>query len=68
MKNNKIYVEQLAQGDDAVRRAGSERASAVEPTQAQAIQRAQGLAPCAGIHVARVRNTIAGSPDQWRKD
>ena len=45
MKHNKIYVEQRPQGDYAVRRAGSERASAVAPTQSQAIERAQELAP-----------------------
>jgi len=67
MKHNKIYVEQRPQGDYAVRRAGSERASAVAPTQSQAIERAQELAPGAGIHVERVRHTTAGSPDQWRK-
>ena len=67
MKSNKIYVEQRAQGDYAVRRAGAERASAVAPTQAQAIQRAQALAPGVGIHVERVKHTSIGSPDQWRK-
>lgn len=67
MKNNKIYVEQRPQGDYAVRRAGSERVSAVAPTQSQAIERAQKLAPGIGIHVERVKHTSVESPYQWRK-
>jgi Uncharacterized protein conserved in bacteria (DUF2188) len=54
-------------GDYAVRKPGSERASAVEPTQARAIDRAKKLNPDAGLRVERVRNTKAGSPDKWRK-
>jgi hypothetical protein len=42
-------------------------ASAVEPTQKEAINRARELNPDAAIHVERVRNTDAGSPDKWRK-
>jgi uncharacterized protein YdaT len=67
MKSNKIYVERRDQGDYAVRRAGAQRASAVESTQGEAIHRAQEIAPGAGIHVERVRNTKVGSPDKWRK-
>jgi hypothetical protein len=55
------------QGDYAVRKPGSERASAVEPTQGKAIDRARTLNPEAGLRVERVRNTKAGSPDKWRK-
>jgi hypothetical protein len=67
MTNNKIYVERRPQGDYAVRRAGAERASAVEPTQEAAIERARELDPGAGIHVDRVRDTLAGHRDQWGK-
>jgi len=67
MKNNKIYVERREQGDYAVRRADSLRASSVVPTQAEAIRRAQEIAPGVGIHVERVRITNVGSPDKWRK-
>lgn len=55
------------QGDYAVRKPGSERASAVEPTQRAAIDRARELNPEAGLRVERVRNTKGGSPDKWRK-
>jgi Uncharacterized protein conserved in bacteria (DUF2188) len=55
------------QGDYTVRKPGSERASAVEPTQGKAIDRARELNPDAGLRVERVRNTKAGSPDKWRK-
>ena len=55
------------QGDYAVRKPGSERPSAVEPTQGKAIDRAKELNPDAGLRVERVRNTKAGSPDKWRK-
>jgi hypothetical protein len=40
-----------AQGDDAVRRPGSGRASAVKPTQAKAITRAHEIAPNAAVLV-----------------
>jgi Uncharacterized protein conserved in bacteria (DUF2188) len=61
-----IYVEQRRQGDYAVRRPGSERASAVEQTQAEAVERARGIAPSAAIHIERVRHTNRGRPDEWR--
>lgn len=67
MSNKNLFIEQREQGDYAVRRPGSERASAVAPTQAEAIQRARELDPEAAIHVERVRNTSIGSPDKWRK-
>lgn len=62
-----IYVERRDEGDYAVRRPGSERASAVTPTQRQAIERAREIAPDATIHVERVRRTSEGKPDKWRK-
>lgn len=62
-----IYIEQRSQGDYAVRRANSERASDVLPTQRQAIDRARELSPGSRPHVERVRKTSVGSPDQWRK-
>jgi len=68
MANKKeIYIERRPQGDYAVRRGGSERPSAVEPTQARAIERAHEIAPSAKLHVERVRDTSAGHRDQWRK-
>jgi hypothetical protein len=67
MSNNKIYVERRDEGDYAVRKANSERASAVEPTQKQAIERARELNPGVAPHVERVRNTDVGRRDKWRK-
>ena len=67
MADKRIYVERRPEGDYAVRRPGSDRASAVEPTQAQAIERARELNPGVTPHVERVRHTSAGKPDQWRK-
>lgn len=62
-----LYIERRAEGDYAVRRADSKRASAIESTQEEAIQRAKKLDPEAAIHVERVRRTEAGKPDKWRK-
>lgn len=65
--SNNLYVERRPEGDYAVRKPNSERASVVAPTQAQAIERAKELNPNAAVHVERVRNTTVGSPDKWRK-
>lgn len=67
MSDKRIYVEQRPQGDYAVRRANTDRASAIEPTQAKAIVRAKQIEPNASVHVERVRHTLRGKPDQWRK-
>jgi hypothetical protein len=67
-QDRNLYIERRAkQGDYAIRRAGSQRASAVEPTQAAAIERAKRIDAGAAVHVERVRNTQAGSRDKWRK-
>jgi hypothetical protein len=65
-KKNEIYVERREQGDYAVRRPGSERASDVLPTQQLAIERAAEIAPNAAIHVERVRNTETSGRDKSR--
>jgi len=63
-----LYVERREdEGDYAVRKPGADRASAVAPTQAEAIELARELEPDAAIHVERVRNTNRGSRDKWRK-
>ena len=67
MSDKRIYVERRPEGDYAVRRPNSERASAVEPTQAEAIARARELNPGVAPHVERVRHTSVGRPDKWRK-
>ncbi len=64
---NQLFVERRDQGDYAVRKPGSERASAVCDTQAEAIQRAKELNPKSTPMVERVRHTEGGSPDKWRK-
>lgn len=66
--DKKLFVEKRpAEGDYAVRKGNSERASDVLPTQAKAIERAKELNPGASPVVERVRNTTGGKPDQWRK-
>ncbi len=65
--DKKLFVEKRPEGDFAVRKGNSDRASAVLPTQAEAIERAKELNPGASPVVERVRNTTVGKPDQWRK-
>jgi len=65
--SNNLFIEPRAEGDYAVRKPDSERASAVAPTQAEAIERAKQLNPNAAIHVDRVRNTDSGKANKWRK-
>lgn len=67
MNDKRIYVEQRPEGDYAVRRPDTDRASAVEPTQKKAIDKAKELNPDAKPHVERVRETAHGSRDKWRK-
>ena len=67
MADKRVFVERRPEGDYAVRRTNSERASAVLPTQAEAIDRARELSPGTAPHVERVRHTTQGSPDKWRK-
>ena len=67
MKNDQFYIEQRPDGTYAASRGGAQRASAIESTQAKAIDRVKEIAPEAAIHVERVRNTDKGSRDQWRK-
>jgi hypothetical protein len=67
MTDKRLFVERRPQGDYAVRRANSDRASDVLPTQQKAIDRARELNPGQAPHVERVRHTNRGHPDQWRK-
>lgn len=66
--SNNLYIERRPEGDYAVRKPGADRASAVTPTQGEAIDRAKQLNPDAAIHIERVRNTTGGHPDKWRKE
>jgi hypothetical protein len=67
MKKGQLFVERRPQGDFAVRKADAQRASAVLPTQAAAIERAMELNPNGRPLVERVRHTTVGGPDKWRK-
>ena len=64
---DQLFVERRPQGDYAVRRANSKRASAVLDTQREAIERARELNPDGQPLVERVRHTSGGNPDKWRK-
>lgn len=67
MPKDQLFVERRDQGDYAVRKGGAERASAVLPTQAEAIARARELNPSRAPLVERVRDTAVGGRDKWRK-
>jgi len=68
MAQNELFIERREDhGDYAVRRPGSERASATRPTQREAIERAREISPDATIHVERVRDTNFGGRDKWRR-
>jgi hypothetical protein len=67
MAKDELYIERREQGDYAVRKPGSERASAILPTQAEAIERARDINPNAAVHVERIRDTNVGGRDKWRK-
>jgi hypothetical protein len=65
--DKRVYIERRPDGDYAVRRANSNRASDVLPTQREAIERARELSPDGRVQVERVRRTSEGSSDKWRK-
>ncbi len=67
MSKDRLFVERRPEGDYAVRRGGSQRASDVLPTQREAIDRARELSPTHQPLVERVRHTDGGTPDKWRK-
>jgi hypothetical protein len=67
MTKDRLFVERRPQGDYAVRRPNSQRASDVRPTQGEAIERAREFNPDKQPLVERVRNTTGGHPDKWRK-
>ena len=67
MSDKQLFVERGPEGDYAVRKGNSERASAVLPTQAEAIERARQMNRGEAPLVERVRHTKGGNPDKWRK-
>lgn len=54
------------EGDYAIRKPGSERASGIEPTQEAAIDAAIEMDANATVFAERQRHTTGGSPDKWR--
>ena len=66
-KPGNIYVEPRDEGGYSVKREGAKRASAVLPTQKEAIARARELEPGKQPNVARVRNVSGRGPDKFRK-
>ena len=67
MAEKHYFVERTDDGRYAVRARGSERASVVTDTQAEAIDRARRFSPDSSPNVERVRNTASGGRDKWRK-
>jgi uncharacterized protein YdaT len=67
MSKKKLFIEKRDDGDYAIRKPNSKRASDIQPTQKEAIERAKQLNPDATIQVERVRNTEGGNRDKWRK-
>jgi Uncharacterized protein conserved in bacteria (DUF2188) len=65
---SRFFIElREKEGDYAIRRPDSDRASDIEDTQAEAIERAREMDPKATIEVERVRDTNRGGRDKWRK-
>lgn len=62
----KIYIERRPNGGYAVMVDGNERASAIEPTQGDAIKRAHEMYPDMKPDIERQRHSNKGKPDQWR--
>jgi len=67
MGNKDLFIERRKEGDYAVRRANSDRASVTAKTQADAIAKAKKFDPNATILVERVRDTKEGQRDKWRR-
>jgi uncharacterized protein YdaT len=65
--DNHYFVEKNENGKFAVRAKGSDRASGLFETQAEAIARVKELNPADHPDVERVRETETGGPDKWRK-
>jgi hypothetical protein len=66
--SGKLFIERREkEGDYAIRRPDSDRASGIEATQAAAIERARKIDPGSTVEVERVRNTNRGARDHWRR-
>jgi hypothetical protein len=67
MSDDQLFIERRDEGDYAIRRGKSKRASVVLPTQSDAIEKAREMNPGTAPLVERVRNTSKGHRDKWRK-
>ncbi|MGH7781069.1 MAG: DUF2188 domain-containing protein [Candidatus Binataceae bacterium] len=67
MSKKHYFVEQTDDLRYAVRAKGSQRASDVLDTQDDAIDRVFELNPDDRPDIERVRNTVAGGRDKWRR-
>jgi len=67
MSKDRFYIERRPEGDYAVRKPDSDRASVITPTQGEAIDWVKERHPDAKPDVERVRYTDHGRPDHWRK-
>jgi hypothetical protein len=65
--SGQFYVERRDDAKYTGRRGGASRASVVQSTQKEVIERVREIAPDAPVHVERVRHTTGGKPDKWRK-
>lgn len=65
-KDHEFFIELRPDGRYNVERPNSSRASAVEDTQKEAIDRAKKMDPDATLHVERVRD-IGPGRGKWRK-
>ncbi len=66
MRTN-MYIEKCEQGGYAIRRAGSEKASAILPTLEAAIEEAYRMYEYVAIYVEVVRDPGFSGRDRWRK-
>lgn len=68
MTNKQLFVEpRKGQPGYQVKKANAKRASSIHSNQAEAIAAAKEQNPDAKPHVARVRHTSKGHPDQFRR-
>jgi hypothetical protein len=66
MSKGNIFIERRPDRTYAVEKPGAGRASAIMPTQRQAIERAKEINPNTKPDIERVRHTNKGRPDEWR--
>jgi hypothetical protein len=64
--SDEFFIERRKDGTYAVLKPNADRASALAPTQHEAVERARELNPEATLHVERVREVGPGR-DKWRK-